>query len=304
MTATMLPVIRDLPHAEEVDLATLTTMATPGVARLVVQAPDAEALGRLLRGLASAREPFILLGSGTNVIFTRREVRPVIIRLGGGFDFVEATDQEGRLRVGAATDLSQLLGFALSHDLAGLEWTAGIPGTVGGATVGNAGAAGRGMGDIVVAVEGFTRRGEPVALGRDELHFDYRSSNLRPLIVTVLEIALEPGDHETILARVAEHRAPRERHPLGDHSSGCVFRNPRGDAAGRLIEAAGLKGTSLGQAQVSLAHANFIINRGEAEPKDVVALIEHVRQRVAKVAGVQLETEVMLVDPDAVEPAP
>jgi UDP-N-acetylmuramate dehydrogenase len=291
----------DLPHAENVDLATLTTMATPGVARLVVTPPDAASLQGLLRRLTEAHVSFILLGGGSNVIFTRNEVRPVVVRLGKGFDFIELTSEEGRLRAGAATLLTQVLNFALRNELAGLEWAVGIPGVVGGAVVGNAGAGKQGIGDHVVRVEGFTRSGEPVDFRPSDIRFDYRNSNLRHLIVTAVEIALRLGKREEILARMAEFRAKRKGQPYGDHSSGCVFRNPPGDHAGRLIDQAGLKGFSVGQASVSPAHANFLVNEGTASPEDVVALIEEVRRRVKESQGVWLELEAILLDPEHID---
>ncbi|MBN1475968.1 UDP-N-acetylmuramate dehydrogenase [Candidatus Sumerlaeota bacterium] len=292
-------------RAENVDLSTLTTMATPGVARLVITAPDSDSLQGLLRDLAREHEPFILLGGGSNTIFTRREVQPAIIRLGEGFDFIESIGEPrgGRLRTGAATNLTTVLQFALRQGLMGLEWAVGIPGTVGGAVVGNAGARGEAMGDSVERVLGLTRAGEPVCLERGDLHFEYRDSNLRDLVVTEIELRLEPGEPDAIRARMAEFRAARRGQPYGDHSSGCVFRNPSGDFAGRLIDELGLKGFAVGEARVSPAHANFLINDGDATPEDVVALIEQVRQRVRESRGIELRTEVILVDPDTVEAA-
>ncbi len=298
MTAKTLPGIENLPHAEGVDLTTLTSMATPGTARCVVTPPDAEALGRLLRSLAEAHEPFTLLGDGTNVIFTRTEVRSLIIRLGAGLAFIEPTEAPERLRVGAATPLAHVLNHALRHELAGFEWAVGIPGTIGGAVVGNAGTAGRGMGDLVVALEGFTRAGDPVALGRDDLRFEYRDSNVRHLVVTVVELALTPSERDAIRGRMEEARALRQRQPHGDRSSGCIFRNPPGDSAGRLIDEMGLKNTAVGQARVSPDHANFLVNDGDASPEDILGLIDLIRRRVADETGVHLQTEVILLDPD------
>jgi UDP-N-acetylmuramate dehydrogenase len=292
-------------RAENVDLSTLTTMATPGVARLVVTAPDTDSLQGLLRELSEAHEPFILLGGGSNTIFTRREVLPAIIRLGEGFDFVEPMGEPGggRLRTGAATNLSAVLQCALRQGLTGLEWAVGIPGTVGGAVVGNAGARGEAMGDCVVRVHGLTRAGEAVCLEGDDLHFEYRDSNLRDLVVTEIEMRLAPGEPEAIRARMAKFRDARRGQPYGDHSSGCMFRNPPGDFAGRLIEDLGLKGFAVGEARVSSAHANFLVNDGDASPEDVEALIEQVKQRVLESRGIELRTEVILVNPDTVEPA-
>lgn len=307
MMATTLPWAGPLPHQEDVDLATLTTMATPGVARLVVTPPDATSLGTLLRDLSRARVPFIVLGGGSNVVFTKTEVKPVIIRLGKGFDFVRLAGDgldPVRLCAGAGASLVSVLTFARRHRLAGLEWAVGIPGQVGGATVGNAGAGGLGMGDHVVRVRGFTRAGEPVDLGSGEIRFDYRNSNLRHLVLTEVELVLRHGTDAGIVAAMNEFRTRRKGQPYGDHSSGCIFRNPPGGHAGKLIDEAGLKGFAVGQARVSPAHANFLVNDDQAQPGDVLALIEHIRRTVRERTGVELETEVILLDPDRVEPAP
>jgi UDP-N-acetylmuramate dehydrogenase len=230
-------------------------------------------------------------------------VRPVILRLGKGFDFVELAPREAHLRAGGATPLAAVLNCALRNELATFEWAVGIPGTVGGAAAGNAGAGGEGIGDHVVAVEGFTRAGEAVALGPGEIRYTYRDSNLRHLIITAVELALRRGERAAILARMAEFRAKRKGQPYGDHSSGCVFRNPPGEHAGRIIDQMGLKGHAIGQARVSPAHANFLVNDGDASPEEVIALIEDVRRRVREARGIDLQTEVMLIDPDAVEAA-
>jgi UDP-N-acetylmuramate dehydrogenase len=297
-----LPWTGDLPFAQGADLATLTTMATPGVAQLVVTPPDPPALQRLLRDLAAVGEPFILLGSGSNVIFTRTEVCPIIIRLGHGFDHIELLGRSS-LRVGVSTQLTHVLRFALRNRLAGLEWAVGIPGTVGGAAVGNAGAAGSAIGDHLVRVEAFTRAGEPVTLGPAEIRCEYRDTNLRHLVLTTVELRLQRGERAAIVAAMRAHRARRRHQPYGEPSSGCIFRNPEGDHAGRLIDAAGLKGLSVGQARVSPAHANFLVNDGAADPQDVLTLIEEIRFRVREQTGVELITEVILLDPQAVEPA-
>jgi UDP-N-acetylmuramate dehydrogenase len=302
MLMTTLPWSADLPHRRDVDLAKLTTMATPGVARFLVTPPDAPSLQRLLHDLAEAGEPFILLGGGSNVILTRTEVRPVVIRLGKGFDHIRRVGETG-LRVGAATQLTHVLTFALDHSLAGIEWAAGIPGTVGGAAAGNAGAAGHAMGEHLVRIEGFTRAGEPVTREKSEIHCEYRDTNLRDLVLTAVDLELQSGDRGEIIATKRAHQARRSGQPYGDHSSGCIFRNPEGDFAGRLIEAAGLKGFSVGKARVSDAHANFLVNEGDAAPDDVISLVDEVRRRVRDTMGVELRIEAILLDPETVEPA-
>jgi UDP-N-acetylmuramate dehydrogenase len=193
---------------------------------------------------------------------------------------------------------------AASAGYAGLEWAVGVPGTVGGAVLGNAGAWGGTTADCLRHAEVF-RRGEVVVLRQADLGYAYRASTLKKApgevvkgagdVVLRASFSLRPGDAQALLATIAHFRQQRLASQPVEASAGSTFKNPPGDYAGRLIEAAGLKGTRIGQAQISPKHANFIINLGGAKAEDVLALVNLARQRVKEGAGVELELEVQLV---------
>jgi UDP-N-acetylmuramate dehydrogenase len=201
------------------------------------------------------------------------------------------------VKVGAAANFKRTVLESVSRGLTGLEFGEGIPGTIGGGVIMNAGAFGGEIAGVIEALHAVERDGRPVVLGREELRFSYRRLDLPAgLIVTALEMRLERGDPREIEARTARAKSRRERHqPLGLPNAGSIFKNPPGDFAGRLIEAAGLKGHSIGGAQISPQHANFIVNTGGARAADVRALLEVARERVWQRWGIWLEPEVKLV---------
>jgi UDP-N-acetylmuramate dehydrogenase len=179
--------------------------------------------------------------------------------------------------------------------LAGFENLAGIPGTIGGALCGNSG--GR-LGDIsqmVASVTGLTALGEKVVRGKDELTFDYRESNLAELLILEAEFELTPGDPEMISHMLKQNWiAKKSVQPLSSQSAGCIFKNPRGQRAGQLIEQAGLKGTRVGGAEVSERHANFIVTHPGAKSSDVLLLIDLIRSKISEQNGAHLELEIKI----------
>lgn len=202
-----------------------------------------------------------------------------------------------RIETGAGAPLAEAVALAAREALTGLEFGAGIPGSVGGAVRMNAGAFGREMKDVVESVRLLDENGCFRETARQDLSFAYRNLDLPPgSVITGARFLLEDGDGAAVRSRIAEIMAlRRQKHPLEHRSAGSVFKNPRGIPAGRLIEEAGLKGTRIGDAQVSEKHGNFIVNLGKARAGDVLALIELVRERVREKTGVTLETEVRIV---------
>ncbi|MBI3356626.1 MAG: UDP-N-acetylmuramate dehydrogenase, partial [Nitrospirae bacterium] len=189
-----------------------------------------------------------------------------------------------------------LIGYAIRRSLAGLEWAAGIPGTVAGCVVMNAGTRLGEMKDSVKAVRVVSPIGEIIERSAAEIEFGYRRAALPAGIVVGVWLQLRPGvqsDIEKVVKDYLHYR--RDTQPLTLPSAGCVFKNPPNDSAGRVVEAAGLKGAHVGDAQVSDKHANFIVNQGNASAKDVLALIKKVRAQVARKTGVKLELELKLV---------
>ena len=181
--------------------------------------------------------------------------------------------------------------------LEGLEFGEGIPGTVGGGLVMNAGAFGGEIAKVVTLVHGVTEAGEAIALTRDDVKFAYRRTELPShFIITRVDFDLARGDRERLMTRVAELKAKRaSRQPRGVPNAGSIFKNPPGNFAGKLLEGAGLKGTRLGGAAFSDQHANFIVNLGGAQAAEVRALIDMARNKVKEQSGVLLEPEVRLV---------
>ncbi|HEX9020799.1 MAG TPA: UDP-N-acetylmuramate dehydrogenase, partial [Nitrospirota bacterium] len=223
-----------------------------------------------------------------NAIEIEREYRSV----GGIFAAVKAQG-------GAA--LPGLTLFVAEQGLSGLEFAAGIPGTVGGAVCMNAGTAAGEIGDMIDSVTLISPDGGVVARGREEMGFGYRTSNVPDgHVILDARMILRRDDPEKIKARMKNLLDKRKEHqPFGMPSAGSVFKNPPGESAGRLIEAAGLKGRAIGGARVSEKHANFIVNTGKATAADVLGLMEIVRQTVLDVRGVRLEPEIKIIGEDA-----
>ncbi|MFQ5658068.1 MAG: UDP-N-acetylmuramate dehydrogenase [Candidatus Methylomirabilales bacterium] len=239
--------------------------------------------------------PYLVLGGGSNLLVRDGGFRGMVLHIGGVFLHLEA--DEGRVRAGAGVRLSRLVAFCSKLALAGMESLAGVPGTIGGAVRGNAGAFGGSISDHLTAVRLVTREGNECLLARDRLEFSYRRS-LLPEGCVVFETAYEltPGDPVQIRRRVSETLLQRNRQqPVEWRSAGSVFQNPPGDYAGRLVEKAGLKGVRIGGACISPKHGNFIINLGGATAADILALVDLMRDRVREELGVELELEVRVV---------
>jgi UDP-N-acetylmuramate dehydrogenase len=237
----------------------------------------------------------VILGFGSNVLIGDRGIRGVVVKIGKGLDRVQIDGTKVHAEAGAG--LPALAVRAAQGGLAGLEFAAGIPGSVGGCLVMNAGAHGHSMDEVVEAADVLTPEG-PRRLTRQELHFGYRTSILQeqPWVVAAAEFALRAEEPAVIRRRLEEWLAHRgATQPIGPPSSGCIFRNPPGDHAGRLIEATGGKGLSVGGARVSTLHANYIINEGGSTAADVLALAEQVRRRVEEGSGIRLELEVKMI---------
>ncbi len=290
----------DAPAARRDEpLSRHTSIRVGGPADLFCEVETEEALAALVRRARAAGTAVFVLGGGTDVVVADRGVRGLTIKLGRGFRRVAWLEEGGSVRVRAAAgaNLMRLAREAVARGLAGLEFAEGIPGSVGGAAIMNAGAFGGELGRVVEALSGITADGQALRWPRASLRFEYRRLDLpRGFVVTSVELRLTPGDPREIEARAAAARRRRgRRQPVGQPNAGSIFKNPPGDRAGRLIELVGLKGVAVGAARVSPAHANFIVNTGGARAADVRALIELIRDRVWVRRGVWLEPEVRLV---------
>lgn len=238
--------------------------------------------------------PFKLLGGGSNILISDQGVRGLVIHNQTSGIAVEGSTVIVDSGVGTIT----LTRRCIDEGLSGFEWAIGIPGTIGGAVYGNAGAHGGDMAGSLIEVQVMTPIGEAV-MTKDDLAFQYRSSILKreglPFVILSAKLGLVPDDPVAIRALAEEYNATRKRTQPPGATLGSMFKNPPGDYAGRLIEAAGLKGTQIGGAQISDKHANFFLNTGDATAADIKALIELTREKVMAQFGVELELEIELV---------
>ncbi len=281
-------------------LAPFTTIGVGGKADLLLTAATPEAVEGAVRILAENGVDWRVLGAGSNLLAADSGYRGVVLKLDDGFHYVEAPQTLGcrsvHVVVGAGLPLSRLAVHVADLGLSGLEFTCGIPGSVGGGVVMNAGAHGRCMADVVDSVHLVTEAGSGWVDG-DRLHWGYRDWGLpETVVVTAAGLRLVPGDRHHILDH---HRvllgARRRSQPRGARTFGSAFRNPEGDYAGRLLESSGLKGVRRGGAQVSPVHANFISNVGDATTADVLGLMTMMRGTVGERFDILLEPEVHLL---------
>jgi UDP-N-acetylmuramate dehydrogenase len=277
-------------------MAPFTTWKIGGPADVTVVPSSKEKLAETVRILNSRNVPWFLLGRGSNLLVTDKGYRGAVIRLGSAFEQVRF---DGPLvYAGAAYSFIKLSVLAGKEGLTGLEFAGGIPGSVGGAVYMNAGAHGADVSRIIKQAEVLLDTGEWITLDASGLEYAYRHSKLHhtPGIVTEAVFELQYGDRKEIAAAMAAYKDRRLRtQPLQLPCAGSTFRNPPGHFAAKLIEEAGLKGKRIGGAEVSVQHANFIINTGQASADDVLALIDHIKATVKDRFGVSLVPEVMTV---------
>lgn len=274
------------------------TFRTGGNADYFVTVRSAEELSGIIRYLRKEKVPYYIIGNGSNLLFEDQGYRGVIVKMGRFADDIKVSGNS--VQAGAGVLLSQAANAAYEHSLTGMEFAAGIPGTVGGAVVMNAGAYGGEIKDIIVCAKAVNEKGEMITLTREELELGYRHSIVadseNKLIITEAEFQLSAGDKTAIRAQMDElAQRRREKQPLEYPSAGSTFKRPEGYFAGKLIQDAGLKGFSVGGAQVSEKHSGFVINRGNATTKDILTLIKAVQDMVYDKFGVKLEMEVKVV---------
>ena len=271
-----------------------TTFRVGGPASYFVSPDGDEALKKVLLLCREEQMPYYILGNGSNLLVSDKGYGGVMILMGEGFAQIRE-DVSGELAAGAGALLSRIAREAQEHSLTGFEFAAGIPGTLGGAVVMNAGAYDGEMKNVLKTVRVMDKNGRILELSANELELGYRTSCIPGRGYTVLEASfqLEPGDGAAIEARMKELAARRrEKQPLEYPSAGSTFKRPQGYFAGKLIEDAGLRGYGMGGARVSEKHCGFVINGGNATASDVMALCGHIRKTVLEQSGVELEMEV------------
>ncbi len=277
----------------EASLQSYTSFRIGGPAEVLIEPSDVEDLCRVV-AQARAEKITIFVVGGTNLLVRDGGIRGIVVSL-GKFKVIRQ-EPDYVLYAEGGVGMPTLIGYAVRRSLAGLEWGAGIPGTVAGCVVMNAGTRLGEMKDSVKAVRMIDPRGRVLDIPAADIPFSYRRAHLPPGIVVGVWLQLKPGEHSQIEQAVKEYlRYRKDTQPLTLPSAGCVFKNPPQDSAGRLVEAAGLKGARVGDAQVSEKHANFMVNVGHARAEDVLALIKKVRAGVKKLSGVRLDLELKVV---------
>ena len=278
-------------------LAEYTSFRIGGPAMFLAVPSDREDLKAALAFARSEGLTVYPLGGGSNTLVRDGGLRGMAIRL----DAFQSLERRGDTVVaGAGVRISRLLAFCCRQGLSGLEILSGVPGTVGGAVWGNAGAWGGQTADPLLEVEIVTACGDTQALPRTAIPFRYRASGL-PVGSVVVEASfvLTPGDATAIRRRISGYLVRRNAsQPTEFRSAGSIFKNPPGEYAGRLVEQAGLKGTRIGNAMISAKHGNYIVNLGGARAADVLALVRLAQERVRATAGIQLELEIKVVGDD------
>ncbi len=282
------------------DASKYTTFGIGGRVPLWIELFDLEESVRVIEGLRQERSKFFVIGRGSNLLISDEKIDKVFLSLQSDY-FKKAAIEGDELRARAGLTLDALISKASKHSLGGLEFLAGIPGSLGGALYMNAGVRDKCIGDLVKEVKVVTCQGAVKVLRQDELSFSYRDGGLKECVIVEAVLRLNKTKKEDILAarrRFLEDR--KKRQPLDCASAGCIFKNPPGEGneSGRLIEKAGLKGFGIGDARISSKHANFIVNGGRATFNDVCRLISYVQDKINRLYGVKLETEIEIVQAD------
>ena len=277
----------------EIRLSELTTFKIGGTCSALITLPDIAACQKIITYLRENQIPFTLIGRGSNLLAADQGYEGVVLRLGGTLAS-EITEQGGAVTCGAGVSLKNLCLFALEHALTGLEFAFGIPGSVGGAVFMNAGAYGGEFSEILESVTALDENGTLLTLSAEDMNLGYRHSVFMDHPWTILQatVRLTSGEQEAIRAKMQELLGRRkDKQPLEFPSAGSTFKRPLGSYASKLIDECGLKGYTVGGAQVSEKHAGFVINRGGATFADVMAVCQHVQDVVKAQTGFVLELE-------------
>ena len=276
-----------------------TSIRVGGKADVLVCPQSVEALRRVILYCRSCNKPFLPVGNWTNLIVRDGGYRGVIISMKRLQSVTWDMGRKGSVLVSAqaGVSLAEVVRMAARDAFTGMEFCSGIPGSIGGAVIMNAGAYGKEIRDVIQEVTLMNERGEIVKRKKKELSFEYRKLNLpEETIVVGAAFSLEKGDPVEIRERVAEIlEKRRQKHPLEYPNAGSIFKNPKSKPAGQIIEEAGLRGVRIGDAKISEKHGNFIVNLGNARAADIVALIDLAKKKVREQMGISLETEVRII---------
>ncbi len=272
-----------------------TSFRTGGAADIFVSPDGKDSLKEIIKLFSENNIPFYIFGNGSNMLVSDRGIEGAVIHMGSGFSSTEVNGNE--ITAGAGVLLSSVAGTALENSLTGFEFASGIPGSFGGAVFMNAGAYGSEIKNVIKSVIVLDESLQIKELSKDEAELGYRSSIFQKKNYIILggTIVLEKGNKDEILSEMTELNAKRrEKQPLNFASAGSTFKRPEGYFAGKLIEDSGLKGKTIGGAQVSEKHAGFIVNTGNATTDDIINLIDFCQKTVYEKFGVMIEPEVRI----------
>ncbi|MFH1675292.1 MAG: UDP-N-acetylmuramate dehydrogenase [Pseudomonadota bacterium] len=282
-------------------MARHTTLRVGGPAEALIYPKDINEITDIIGWARKKSIPLMAVGTGSNLLVRDGGIQGIVVNLGKGFKEVRPIKKIGDttlIMAEAGVSLSKLVTFAADHNLSGLTFAAGVPGTVGGAVRMNAGTATGCMGDVIDALTVLVPTGDVIDIKRDKLNFSYRRLEMDPksiILKAYFKLGLGSGDalRKAAVSMLEQRRA---KQPLSFPSAGSFFKNPAtGPSAGKLIEEAGLKGYRVNDAQVSEKHANFIINRNKATAEDILGLVNIIQDSVYKKSGIVLEPEVVIV---------
>lgn len=274
-----------------------TTFQIGGPVDIMVVAQNIEQVAATARWCRQNKVPLFIFGLGSNLLVREKGIRGIAIKIGAGLRQV-IFKEENQIYAEAGISLSDLAQMAADNSLSGLEFAAGIPGSLGGAVVMNAGAYNGEMKDVIKEVIVVDADGNQHSISNQDMHFSYRQSILQnsSYIVTAARLQLTPGNSSDIKRRMADLARQREnKQPLEMPSAGSTFKRPPGFYVGPMLEQLGLKGYSIGGAQVSEKHAGFIVNQGGATADDVLQLIAYIKEKVKETFKVDLDTEILVV---------
>lgn len=287
----------------DVPLSAWTTYRIGGPADALVTLLDGDDLQEVLKLCHLHELDWKLLGKGSNILASDAGFRGLVLVLGDGFKQIDCRTDNGpqvcQVRAGAGVSLARLSSWCAENGWSGFEFASGIPGTLGGGVVMNAGAWGRSMADVVCQLELVDRENREI-INAPHLGFSYRTcraySERKTMVVIAATLTFKAEKPEQIRETIRTlHHKRKERQPYGLPNGGSVFKNPDGLSAGKLIDDAGLKGRRVGDAEVSEKHANFIVNRGQATARDVLTLMEEIKERVLQTSGIELVPEVQFL---------
>ena len=284
----------------DIPIAPYTTFKVGGNVGALCNVEKTDILVELVRYLYKNNIPYVIMGNGSNVLVSDSGFEGVIIRLKAEFEKIDKAMMDNKkvsLKIGAGVSIPYLLRYCIKNNIGGIEFLAGIPGTIGGAIVMNAGAFGEEIGEKIEKITMITPHGDILYKNRSELKFSYRTMHMDTgSIITYVWLSLNHSDIDMLKKKISNYlRIRSQSQPINYPSAGCIFKNPDGDHAGRLIDEAGLKGKTVGGAMISQKHANFIINTGNAKTADIMALIRIIKKEIKEKKGIDLEPEINFI---------